>query len=129
MKPLHEMTLNEQTLMPKDWLRRRMTRLVHKGNHGAPFRQSVTLVDIANWFTVDYTTIRDYENGKKEITDDWQMKLSQFFYLFDMGLIAIKVDMKRRRKTWERATPSAPPCKEPRPRVDFLAAGPKLKFD
>ena len=26
MKPLHEMTLNEQTLMPQDWLRRRLTR-------------------------------------------------------------------------------------------------------
>ena len=129
MKPLHEMTLNEQTLMPKDWLQRRMTRLVHKGERGAPFRPTVTLVDISNWFCVEYTNIRDMENGVKEITDDWQMKLSQFFYLLDMGLIAIRVDMKRRKKTWERATPTAPPCKEPRPRVDFLAAGPKLKFD
>ena len=129
MKALHEMTLNEQTLMPKDRLGRRMTRLVHKGERGAPFRPTVTLVDIANWFCVEYTYIRDMENGAKVITDEWQMKLSQFFYLLDMGLIAIKVDMKRRRKTWERTTPDAPPCKEPRPRVDFLAAGPKLKFD
>ena len=127
MKALHEQTLNEQPLMPKDWLRRRMTRLVHKGSHGAPFRPSLTLVDIAAWFTVDYTCIRDMENGKREISDEWQVKLSQFFYLFDMGFIEIRVNMKSRRKTWSRATPAEPPCKEPRPRVDFLAA--KLKFD
>jgi hypothetical protein len=98
MKALHEMTLNEQSLMPRDWLRRRMTRLVHKGEHGAPFRPSLTLVDISNWFSVDYTYIRDLENGRKVINDDWQMKLSQFFYLLDMGSIELKVNMKSRRK-------------------------------
>lgn len=129
MKPLHEQTLNEQTLMPKDWLRRRMTRLVHKGERGAPFRPTVTLVDISKWFSVDYGLIRHMEDGRLEITDPWQIQLSQFFYLLDMGLIEIRVDMKSRTKKWVRVTPPAPPCKEARPRVDFLAAGPKLKFD
>ena len=127
MKALHEQTLNEQPLMPKDWLRRRMTRLVHKGERGAPFRPSVTLVDVSKWFQSDYAVIRHMEDGKLEITDEWQVKLSQFFYLLDVGFIEIRVDMKSRRKTWARATPTSPPCKEPRPRVDFLAA--KLKFD
>ena len=74
-----------------------------------------------------YAIIRHMEDGKLEINDEWQVKLSQFFYLLDMGFIEIRVDMKSRKKTWARATPSAPPCKESRPRVDFLAA--KLKFD
>ncbi len=126
MKPLHERTLNEQSLMPRDWLRRRMTRLVHRGETPS-FRPSLTLVDISNWFTVDYVYIRDLENGKKVITDEWQVKLSQFFYMLDVGLIELKV--KGRKKTWARATPAEPPCKEARPRVAFLAAGPKLKFD
>lgn len=127
MKPLHEQTMNEQSLMPRDWLRRRMTRLVHKGGQGAPFRPTVTLVDISNWFDVDYSEIRHMEAGRREITDSWQVKLSQFFYLLDMGFIEIRVDMKNRKKTWARATPSEPPCKAKMPRVDFLAA--KLKFD
>ena len=127
MKALHELTLDEQTLMPKDWLRRRMTRLIHRDERGAPFRPSVTLVDISKWFSADYAFIRHMEDGDREITDEWQVKLSQFFYLLDMGLIELRVDMKRRKKTWVRATPVAPPCKEPRPRVDFLTA--KLKFD
>ncbi len=124
MKQLHEMTLNEQTLMPKDWLRRRMTRLVHKGA-GAPFRPSVTLVDISKWFNVDYSLIRHMETGRMAITDPWQIQLSQFFYLLDMGMIEIKV--AGRHKTWVRSTPVVPPCKAPMPRVDFLAT--KLKFD
>lgn len=129
MKAIHEMTLNEQTLMPKDWLRRRMTRMVHKGQRGAPFRPTVTLVDIANWFCVNYHHVKHMEDGSTEINDEWQVKFSQFFYLLDMGVIEIRVDRQSRRKTWARVTPSAPPCKEARPRVDFLAAGPKLKFD
>lgn len=127
MKPLHEKTLNEQTLMPKDWLQRRMARLVHKGQRGAPFRPSVTLVDISKWFNVDYSLIRHMEKGHLEITDIWQIQLSQFFYLLDMGLIEIRVDMKSRTKSWVRSIPTEPPCKAPMPRVDFLAA--KLKFD
>jgi hypothetical protein len=59
-----------------DWLRRRMTRLVHRGEAGATsFRPSITLVDISNWFTVDYVYIRDLVNGKKVITDERQVKL------------------------------------------------------
>jgi hypothetical protein len=127
MKPLHEQTLNEQSLMPRDWLRRRLTRLVHKGQRGAPFRPTVTLVDISNWFSVDYTVIRNMEDGRLDINDKWQVSLSQFFYLLDMGFIEIRVDMKSRRKTWARVTPAEPPCKAKMPRVDFLAA--KLKFD
>jgi hypothetical protein len=127
MKPLHEQTLNEQSLMPRDWLRRRLTRLVHKGQRGAPFRPTVTLVDISNWFSVDYTVIRNMEDGRLDINDKWQVSLSQFFYLLDMGFIEIRVDMKSRRKTWARVTPTEPPCKAKMPRVDFLAA--KLKFD
>lgn len=129
MKQLHEQTMNEQTLMPIDWLRRRMTRLVHKGERGAPFRPTVTLVDISKWFNVDYGFIRHMEDGRVDISDQWQVQLSQFFYLLDMGLIEIKVNMKNRSKTWIRAAPTEPPCKEARPRVAFLAAGPKLKFD
>ncbi len=120
MKPL-----NEQPLMPREWLRRRMGRLVSKGNRGAPFRPTVTLVDISKWFNCHYDLIRHMEDGKIEITDEWQVKLSQFFYLLDMGLIEVKV--KGRHKTWARATPSEPPCKQPMPRVDFSAT--KLKWD
>ena len=47
--------------------------------------------------------------------------------LLDMGLIELKVDMKKRTKTWARATPKEPPCKTPMPRIDFLAT--KLKWD
>jgi hypothetical protein len=65
------------------------------------------------------------ENGRIEITDAWQVKLSQFFYLLDMGMIEIRVSHKT--KTWVRMTPTEAPCKEARPRVDFLAT--KLKFD
>ncbi len=126
MKALHQQTLNEQTLMPKDWLRRRMTRLVHKGQPG-PFRPTLTLGDISKWFCVEYALIRQMESGQIHINDKWQVQLSQFFYLFDMGLIELKVDMAKRRKTLARATPSEPPCKVAMPRVDFLAT--KLKFD
>lgn len=126
MTALHEQTLHEQTLMPKDWLRRRMTRLVHKGQ-AAGFRPTVTLVDISKWFSVDYSAIRHMEDGRVEISDLWQVQLSQFFYLLDMGLIEIRVNSKTKRKTWARSTPAQPPCKAPMPRVDFAAA--KLKFD
>lgn len=123
---LHEQTLDEQTLMPKDWLRRRLARLVvHTGKPGGVFRPTVTLVDISKWFGVDYSTIRHMEDGKLEINDKWQIQLSQFFYLFDMGFIALRVN--KRSKTWVREVPATPPCKAPRPRVDFLAN--KLKFD
>ena len=126
MKALHEMTVNEQTLMPKDWLQRRLSRfIVHSGTPGGVFRPVVTLVDIAKWFNVDYSLIRHLEDGKRQITDTWQVQLSQFFYLLDMGLIEIRVH--KRSKTWVRATPKEPPCKAPMPRVDFLAT--KLKFD
>lgn len=118
-------TLNEQPLMPREWLVRRMTRLVRKGQKGGPMRYTVTLVDISNWFGVHYDLIRHMEDGRIAITDEWQVKLSQFFYLLDVGLIVLKV--KGRHKTWERATPAEPPCKQPMPRVDFSAT--KLKFD
>jgi len=124
MKALHEMTLNEQTLMPKDWLRRRLTRLVYKGQKSS-FRTTVTLGDVSNWFGVTSDLMRHIEDGKIQISDEWQVKLSQFFYLLDMGLIEIK--LQGRHKIWARATPTEPPCKEPRPRVDFSAT--KIKFD
>jgi hypothetical protein len=127
MKPLHELTLNEQTLMPKDWLRRRMTRLVNKGFKGGGFRPVVMLTDIAKWFGVGYDLIRHMENGRVPITDKWQVQLSQFFYLLDMGIIVLEVDMKNRHKRWTRNTQEPVPCKQPMPRVDFAAA--KLKFD
>lgn len=118
-------TLHEQPLMPRGWLLRRMTRLVRKGQKGGALRFTVTLVDISKWFGVHYDLIRHMEDGRIAITDEWQVKLSQFFYLFDMGLIVLKV--KGRSKTWERATPVEPPCKPPMPRVDFLTTS--LTFD
>ena len=119
-------SLNEQTLMPKDWLRRRLTRMLHKGELG--FRPSVTIVDVARWFDVKDMWLRNLEDGRVKISDAWQVKLSQFFYLYDMGFIELRVDMKARRKNWVRvAEPKAPPSKEPRPRVDFATT--KLKFD
>jgi len=122
MKPI-----DEQPLMPREWLQRRMGRMVHKGQKGAPFRPTATLNDMSKWFGVDVTYIVQLENGKTTITDSWQVKLSQFFYLLDMGLIELRVDMKKRQKTWVRATPTAPPCKTPLPRIDFIAG--KLRFD
>jgi hypothetical protein len=119
-------TLHEQTLMPKDWLRRRMTRLVNKGHRGgATYRPTLSLVDIAKWFGVDYALLLHMEDGSLAVTDKWQVQLSQFFYLLDMGLIELRV--KGRHKTWARAIPKEPPCKTPRPRIDFAAG--KLKFD
>lgn len=120
-------TLNEQTLMPCDWLKRRLTRMVHKGQKGGPFRPTVTLGDVAHWFDVDVTLISQMERGTVAISDKWQVQFSQFFYLLDMGLIELKVDMRKRKKTWVRATPSEPPCKEAMPRIDFAAT--KLRFD
>jgi hypothetical protein len=118
-------TLHELPLMPKDWLIRRMARLVMRGQRGAPFRPTVTLYDIARWFGVDYSLILHMEDESLAITDKWQVQLSQFFYLLDMGLIELKV--KGRHKTWARATPKTPPCKTPMPRIDFATT--KLKFD
>jgi len=120
-------TLHEQTLMPKDWIRRRLTRMVQKGKKGAPFRPTCTLVDVSHWFSVDVTLIAQMERGQLLINDNWQIQLSQFFYLLDMGLIELMVDMKNRKKTWRRATPTEPLAKKPMPRVDFFAN--KLKFD
>lgn len=111
--------------MPKDWLRRRMTRLVNKGVKGGAMRLTVSLVDISKWFGVHYDLIRHMEDGRISITDEWQVKLSQFFYLLDMGFIAVHA--KGRHKTWARTTPAAPPCKSPMPRVDFLTTS--LTFD
>lgn len=113
--------------MPSEWLQRRLTRMVHKGQKGGAFRPTVTLNDVSKWFCVDVTFIVQMESGRASITDKWQVQLSQFFYLLDMGLIEIRVDMKKRQKTWVRATPTEPPCKTPLPRIDFLAN--KLKFD
>lgn len=128
MKALHEMTLNEQTLMPKDWIQRRLARLVnHTGRGGGVFKPTVSLVDISKWFGVHYDLIRHMEGGRIPVSDDWQIKLSQFFYLLDMGYIEVRV--KGRHKTWARATPTVPPCKSPMPRVDFAAPKLKLKFD
>lgn len=118
-------TIHELPLMPKDWLQRRMARYVIRGQRGAPFRPTVTLYDIARWFDVDYSLILHMEDESLAITDKWQLQLSQFFYLLDMGLIELKV--KGRRKTWARATPKEPPCKTPMPRIDFATT--KLKFD
>jgi hypothetical protein len=118
-------TLHELPLMPKDWLIRRMARLVMRGQRGAPFRPTVTLYDIARWFGVDYSLILHMEDESLAITDKWQVQLSQFFYLLDMGLIELKV--KGRHKSWARATPKTPPCKTPMPRIDFATN--KLKFD
>jgi hypothetical protein len=126
MKALHQQTLNEQSLMPRDWLRRRMTRFVHKGEHAA-FRPTITLNDLAKWFGVGYTLMLHMENGRIDISDRWQVQLSQFFYLLDMGLIELRVGTKPKVKTWVRTAPSVAPCKEPKPRVDFLAT--KLRFD
>ena len=120
-------TLNEQPLMPRDWLKRRLGRMVNKGQKGGPFRPVVTLSDVAHWFVVDVTLIYQMERGTLEITDKWQVQFSQFFYLLDTGQIEIVVDMKRRKKTWRRATPAEPPCKAPMPRIDFAAT--KLRFD
>lgn len=119
--------LHAQTLMPKDWLRRRLSRLVqHTQRYGGAYRPTVTLVDISKWFNVTYDLIRHMEDGRKPINDQWQVQLSQFFYLYDMGIIVLKV--KGRNKTWARALPGeAAPCKAPMPRVDFSAT--KLKFD
>lgn len=128
MKPLHELTLNEQTLMPKDWLQRRMRRFVRKGQSGGQgWVPSLKLTDVAKWFGVDYKVIMHMESGVIPINDKWQVQLSQFFYLFDMGLIVLDVDMVKRTKTWRRATPVAPACKVARPRIDFTAN--KLTFD
>ena len=120
-------TLNEQPLFPCDWLKRRMGRMVNKGVKGGAFRPVATLNDVAHWFSVDVTLIYQMERGTLSISDKWQVQLSQFFYLLDMGLIELKVDMKKRQKTWARATPAEPPCKTAMPRVDFLAT--KLRFD
>ncbi len=120
-------TLNEQPLMPKDWLRRRMTRLVHKGVKGGGFRPVVLLTDIANWFGCHYDLIRHMESGRVPITEKWQVQLSQFFYLWDMGLIVLEVDTKNRHKKWKRTIAQPVPCKPAMPRVDFAAA--KLRFD
>lgn len=124
MTPLHQQTIHEQTLMPKDWIRRRLSRLVNHGVGGV-FRPTVTLVDISKWFGCHYDLIRHMENGRLAITDEWQVKLSQFFYLLDMGFIEVRV--KGRHKTWARTTPAAPPCKTPMPRVDFRTTS--LTFD
>lgn len=126
MTLLHETPLNEQTLMPKDWLQRRLTRMIHRGQLG--FRPTLTIGDVARWFNVDHIWLRELESGRRKISDQWQIQLSQFFYLLDMGFIELQVDSKSRRKSWVRVTmPAAPPCKEARPRIDFATA--KLKFD
>lgn len=121
MKPL-----NEQPLFPKDWLRRRLTRFVRKGQN-ASFRASITLGDIAHWFQVDYKLIMHMEDGRLAINDKWQVKLSQFFTLLDAGEIELHVDKKNRVKSWARATPKGPACKVPMPRIDFAAG--KVRFD
>src|SRR5258708_22428494 len=105
-----------------------MTRVVVKGRRGGTgFTPSLKLPDIANWFGLDYKLIKHMENGKIEINDKWQVQLSQFFYLFDMGLIELVVDMEKRQKSWRRSTPSAAACKVAMPRIDFAAN--KLRFD
>jgi hypothetical protein len=120
-------TLNEQALFPCEWLQRRLARMVQHGRKGMPFRPTATLNDVSHWFGVDVTLIYQMERGTLAISDKWQVQLSQFFYLLDMGLIVLNVNTKTRKKTWVRATPAEPPCKAPMPRIDFAAT--KLRFD
>lgn len=103
-----------------------MTRLVNKGCKGGGFRPVVMLTDVAKWFGVHYDLMRHMESGRVPINDKWQVELSQFFYLWDMGIISIDVDMKNRHKKWVRC-PAPTPCHKPMPRVDFAAT--KLRFD
>ena len=120
-------TLHEQTLMPCDWLQRRLGRMVNKGVKGGAFRPVITLNDVAHWFNVDVTLIYQMERGNLAISDKWQVQFSQFFYMLDMGLITIRVNMKSRTKVWVREVNPDPPCKTPMPRIDFAAT--KLRFD
>lgn len=109
--------------MAKDLLRRRLARMVVEGRHGPS--EDITYGDVARWIGQHSSLLHFVIKGRAPISDEVQIRLTQFFNLLDGGHIRLVVD--ERKKVWVRVKMNPQPAKQPMPRIDFTTM--KLSYD
>lgn len=123
-------SIDQIPLLDRDQIRRELKRRLGirsfalKGRKG---ERSVPFAAVYQFFGNGYIHVNlwrmAYENA--EISDTWQLRLSQFFYLWDKGEIVYQNRKLVRVPPKEAQAPAA----EIRPWVDLTGDVPKLRFD
>lgn len=118
-------TIDEQPLLAKDDIRRRLNSYVNPKAYGR--RTVMGVPDISQWCGCSVTLLRHYMTKKFPVSDKMQLRLSQFFTLLDSGRIRFTIDGRHRH--FVRGDPLKPVRLPPvGPRVDFTGASPKVRF-
>ena len=115
-------------LIPKDELRRRLSRMVLE--RGKKRLTEVTLQDMARWIGCDRRDIRNHINGGEPVSDAFQIIYSRFFALLDAGELEIRIERNGpgMKKILVRVPkPATPPRRVLQPRIDYASM--RLKYE
>ena len=115
-------------LIPKDELRRRLSRMV--GERGKKKLAEVTLDDMRKWIGCDRRDIRNHINGSEPISDAYQLIYSRFFALLDGGELEVRIQKNGAAMTKilvRVPKPATPPLRVLQPRIDYASM--RLKYE
>ena len=98
-------------------IRRSLQRLTRPDAPYIKRPQDLSLRDVANWFGVDRKLVYLHKDGRP-LNDFWQKAYSDFFHLWDNGMLRIEFDL-RGKKILVRCKPVVPPKKKLKPYIEF----------
>ena len=113
-------------VMPKHLLQHRLLLSIAKPGARAEFRSGLYLPDIAEFLHIGPQTLAACAKRKREIDDGLQVQLSNFFTLWDKGLLAKVKEGKKYEIVRLPVKIGAP--EPPKATIDLSGAVPKIRW-